>query len=160
MTKYMYNSSSASRMLKIGGSRWYYFMASKASAYSLVQPNTFVPHIMLKKWQSLSMKHAMNRPKAVKWSIWRYTSFLMLRARDSSTALTWVGFTSMPLYVVINSRNFPILTLNTHLSELSFMSCLRINLNASSSDESARSSFYFWWQCHQYRLPVWDLLKA
>lgn len=131
-TKYMYNFSSTSGLLKIGGSKRYCFMVLKASAHLLVQLNIFAPYRMLKKVRSLSVKRAMNRPKVAKWAIKYYTSFLLVRARDCNTALICVGFAFMPLYVTINLRNFPTLTSNVHLNGLSFMSYLCINLNASS----------------------------
>lgn len=65
-TKYMYNFSLTSGLLKIGGSKRYYFMVLKASAHFLVQLNIFAPYRMLKNVRSLSVKRAMNRPKVAK----------------------------------------------------------------------------------------------
>ena len=64
-----------------------------------------------------------------------YTSLIVFGEDISRIALTFTGFTSIPLCDTINPRNFPEETLKVHLDEFSFMlyylSVLNVSLRSS-----------------------------
>ena len=106
--------------------------SSNARSQPSVQQVAFVPFSVRKKGLSLSIKWAMKRPNTTKRPVRYCNSFLLPRADVSKTALIWSGLTSIPLYVTINPRNLPMLTLKTHLAGLNFMLYALIKRNVSS----------------------------
>ena len=119
MARYRNSSSLGLDGLNNGGEEKYTFRSSNACWHSVVHSNNFFN--VRKKGRHLFVTLQTNLFNAATLPFKLYTSLTVFGGANSIIACIFSELTLIPFWDTMNLKNFPVVTLNTHLFGFSFM---------------------------------------
>ena len=174
MERYKYRGSFGIGLLSNGGEVRKFWISSKALWQSLFHSNFLAFFKAQNSGKHFLTEHEMNRPSAVILPLSFWGSFKVLGAFILRMASIFFGFASMPLCEIINPKNFPAFTPNTHLSGLSLILYLSNVSSIFSRSLACYSDFWLLtmmssiytsiflptWSCSTWFISRWYIAPA